>query len=60
MQVWNISQKDMEALTLDELLEYRNQARAASLMATPQGKEDAIDAKVALADQEISKRRKEA
>jgi hypothetical protein len=50
----------MEALTLDELLEYRNQAEAASRMAEPQGKEMAIDAKILLADQEIKKRKERA
>ena len=54
--MWNLLQKDMEALTLDELQEYRSQAYAASLVATPRGKEEAIDAKVALADQEIRRR----
>jgi hypothetical protein len=58
IHVWNLQQRDMEALTLDELQEYRNQAYAASMVAHPQGKEDAIDAKVAMADQELARKRK--
>ena len=54
--VWNLSPKDMESLSVEDLKDYVGQATSASSGAVPRSKEDAIDGKIALALQEINKR----
>jgi len=51
--VWNLQSKDMESLSVEDLKDYVAQATSASNAAVQHGKEDAIDAKIALAAQEI-------
>ena len=54
--VWNVTEDFLAELSLDELKDFRNQAYAASNVAYPMTKELAIDGKIALVDQEISRR----
>lgn len=54
--VWSLEAKDMELLSLEDLKNYVAQATAASAVAHPEGKEAAIDRKIALAEEEIRKR----
>lgn len=54
--VWSLTSNDMESLSVEDLKEYVAHATAASAVAFPDGKEAAIDRKIALAEQEINKR----
>ena len=56
VSVWNVSEADMAALSLEDLTEFRAQASAASSAAVPDAKEAAIDRKVEQADAEIKRR----
>lgn len=56
--VWNLSQEDMKELSLEELREFRRQAQVAWNDAMPESKENAIQAKIDLADREIARRSK--
>ena len=57
ISVWNVTEAILEGLTIDELNEFRDQAYAASMAAYPDAKEVAIERKIALADEEIAKRK---
>lgn len=54
--VWNLPQKDIESLSVEDLKDFVAQATAASAVAVPDQKEAAIDRTIAAVEQEIARR----